>query len=118
MTWELTDAKWQVVAKALPPPRRMGRPRADDRKTLEGILHVLRTGCRWSDMPGEFGSSVTCWRRLRNWQADGTWERLWHTLLKTLDKEGGLDWKYTALDSSTVPAKKGDAGLATPANTA
>ena len=41
-----------------------GRPRADDRKTLNGILYVLRTRCRWQDVPGEYGSSSTCWRKL------------------------------------------------------
>jgi transposase len=110
---ELTDAEWQVVAPVLPSPRRMGRPRADDRKTLNGILHVLCAGCRWEDLPRSYGSAVTCWRRLRIWQGDGTWDRLWRALLKTLDERQWLDWEHTALDSSTVPATKGDAPSAT-----
>jgi len=52
----------------------MGRPRADDRRTREGILYVLRTGCRWQDLPREYGAAVTVWRRLRAWEAAGVWE--------------------------------------------
>jgi len=109
MRWELADAQWQVVAPLLPSPRRRGRPRADDRKTLNGILYVLRTGCRWEDLPRSYGSPVTCWRRLHTWQRDGTWDRIWRALLKSLDEQERLDWEHTVLDSSTVPAKKGGA---------
>ena len=48
---ELSDYEWEVI-KSLPPPMsRVGRPRADDRMVLNGILYVLTTGCRWMDMP-------------------------------------------------------------------
>ncbi len=64
-TTELTCEQWKRLEPLLPPGKRCGRPRADDRKTLDGILYVLRTGCRWADVPREYGSPVTCWRRLR-----------------------------------------------------
>jgi len=54
---ELTDEQWELIAPHLPPPKRMGRPRTDDRRTLERILWVLRAGARWQDLPREFGSS-------------------------------------------------------------
>ena len=114
MVTDLTDAQWQILQPLLPRPGRMGRPRADDRRTLNGILYVLRTGCRWDILPRRYGSFVTCWRRLRQWQRDGTWDRIWRAVLKTLDAGGRLDWEHAALDSSTVPAKKGGARSATP----
>jgi len=55
-TTELCDEQWEHLEPLLPPPRHRGRPRADDRKTLNGILYVLRTGCRWQDVPREYGS--------------------------------------------------------------
>lgn len=58
----------------------------DDRVALNGILFVLHTGIPWEDLPQElgFGSGMTCWRRLRDWQANGVWERLHLALLKRL----------------------------------
>jgi transposase len=106
---ELTDEQWALLAPLLPPPARTGRPRADDRKTLNGIIYVLATGCRWQDIPPRYGSGKTCWHRLRRWQREGVWDRLWQALLGTLGQHQRLDWEHTVLDSSTVPAKKGGA---------
>ncbi|SFJ96404.1 Putative transposase of IS4/5 family [Thermoflavimicrobium dichotomicum] len=59
----------------------------DPRKTLNGIVFVLKTGCAWADMPKAYGSYVTCWRRLKQWQKDGTWERIWRKLLQQCDEQ-------------------------------
>jgi transposase len=107
MRQELRDAQWQLIAPHLPPPKRMGRPRADDRKTLEGILWVLRSGARWQDVPREYGSPTTCWRRLKEWEESGVWEQLWRVILACLQAEQKLDWAQAFLDGSFVPAKKG-----------
>jgi transposase len=112
---ELADEQWQYVRPLLPPPRKgRGRPRADDRKTLDGILYVLRTGCRWEDVPRRYGSPATCWRRLRAWEQDGTWEKIWRSLLSLLDEQGKIGWDKALLDGSFVPAKKGDTLSARP----
>ena len=84
-----------------------GRPRADDRKTLEGILWILRTGSQWSELPPKYGAPSTCWRRLRDWEENGTGEHIWRTLLATLQKEDRIDWAMAFLDGGFVPAKKG-----------
>ena len=89
------------------PAKATGRPHADDRRSINGILYVLRTNCRWKDMPRRYGSPVTYWCRLGQCQEDGTWERVWRTLLATLDEQGKLDWSRAFLDGSLVPAKKG-----------
>ena len=105
---ELTDEQWERIRPLLPPPRKgRGRPRADDRKVLNGILYVLRTGCRWEDVPREYASPAICWRRLRQWEQDGTWERIWRALLSTLDEQGKLEWSRAFLDGSFIPAKRG-----------
>lgn len=103
----LTDEQWAHIQPLLPVARREGRPRANDRRTLEGILYVLRTGCRWNDLPQEYGSGVTCWRRLTQWEADGTWERVWKTLVATLDAQGKLAWAQAFLAGTIVPIRRG-----------
>jgi transposase/heme-degrading monooxygenase HmoA len=101
----LTDDQWQRIQPLLPPPSREGRPRADDRRTLDGILYVLRAGCRWHDLPAMYGSPVTCWRRFQQWEQDGTWERIWRTVFATLDTQGRQAWALAFLDSRSVLAR-------------
>jgi transposase/quinol monooxygenase YgiN len=103
----LTDAQWERIRPLLPASKKTGRPRADARRTLDGILYVLRSGCRWHDLPAAYGSAVTCWRRLAQWEADGTWERLWRALLESLDTQGKLAWAQAFLDNRHVPIKRG-----------
>jgi transposase len=72
----VSDALWEAVQSFLPPePNRHhgGPPRVSHRAALGGILFILRHGLRWCDLPLElgYGSGVTCWRRLRQWQALG-----------------------------------------------
>jgi len=108
----LTDDLWAVVEPLLPPqtPRpKGGRPRVPDRAALTGILFVLKSGIPWEMLPQELGcgSGVTCWRRLRDWQAAGVWDRLHRALLDRLGEADRIDWSRAALDSASVPAKKG-----------
>lgn len=106
-TYQLTEAQWAFIVPLLPNPARTGRPRADDRKTVEGILFVLRSGCRWRDMPQQFGSPVTVCRRLKQWGALGIWDRIWRAVLAALERHQRIDWSMGFLDGSFVPAKKG-----------
>lgn len=103
----LTDKQWDFIRSFLPPPARTGRPRADDRHTIEGILFVLTTGCRWQDLPREYGAPTTAWRRLKRWTEEGVWERIWRAALASLDQRGALDWSIAFLDGAFAPAKKG-----------
>jgi transposase/tetratricopeptide (TPR) repeat protein len=90
--YEISDAQWARLQPLMPPPAKEGRPRAADRRTLDGILHVLGTGCRWQDLPRRYGSPATCWRRLARWEEDGTWERLVPALLESLSPEERAAW--------------------------
>ncbi len=108
----LPDDLWAIVEPLLPPepPRpKGGRPRVPDRAALTGMLFVLKSGIPWEMLPREMGcgSGVTCWRRLRDWQDAGVWERLHHTLLDRLGEAGMIDWSRASLDSASVPAKRG-----------
>ena len=107
---ELTDRQWEKIGPFLPEPmrsRKGGRPPASNRDCLEGILWVLRSGARWKDLPRKYPSSSTCWRRLRDWEADGLWLKIWRVFLGELDEAGQLDWSETFADGSFAPAKKG-----------
>ncbi len=91
-------------------PETEGRlPPAPARAALTGILFVLRTGIPWEDLPVELGcgSGTTCWRRLRDWHRAGVWHRLHQVLLHELGGREALDWFRAALDTSSVPAKRG-----------
>jgi len=104
---DLTDAQGALVRPLLPPPARRGRPHADDRRTINGILWVLRTGALWADLPRRYGAPSTCHLRLQRWQHEGIWERLWRTLLGRLDEQHRLDWHRAHLDATFIPAKQG-----------
>ena len=103
----LTDEQWSLIEPLLPPQPSTGRKRTDDRKTTNAILYVLRTGCRWCDLPSDLGDDSTANRRLLQWQRDGTWQRIWLTFLSNLNQAEKVDWSQAFLDGSFVPAKRG-----------
>ncbi len=114
---DITDAQWTILQPLLPPRKRIGRPRADDRRTLNAILYVLRTGCAWrgrplGSIPEKYGDDATAHRRLQRWQAEGVWQRIHRTLLGMLERMKRIDWSSGLLDGSFVPAKKGATPLA------
>ncbi len=84
-----------------------GIPRADDKRTVEGILWILTTGAQWNELPAKYGSYVTCWRRFRTWKKQGVWKSIWQKLLVILDKQDKLTWEISYLDGTFAPAKKG-----------
>ena len=111
--WIVSDELWARIEPLLPvvrhDPRHPGRPRLDDRKVLCGILFVLYTAIPWEFLPQElgFGSGMTCWRRLRDWNEAGVWQRLHEVLLAELNAVGELDWSKAVIDGSHLRAMKG-----------
>ena len=109
-TLDVADELWERVRPLTPPDRaRTGRPRADDRACLAGIVHVLRTGSAWNRLPArELGvSAPTCWRRLRDWAAAGVWAALHRELVRALDAAGEIDASAVVADSGSVRAAFG-----------
>jgi len=108
----VTDELWENIAPLLPPEPlkpKGGRPRIDNRAALTGIVFVLKSGIPWEMLPQEMGcgSGMTCWRRLKEWQEAGVWERLHLLLLDRLGETDQIDWERASLDSASIPAKRG-----------
>jgi transposase len=105
----LTDELLGVIEPLLPAPKprpKGGRPPVPNRNALTGILFVLKTGIPWEDLPQEMGcgSGMTCWRRLRDWQEAGVWDRLHRLLLSRLNAADEIDWSRAVVDSASVRA--------------
>jgi transposase len=108
----VTDELWETIAPLLPPdpPKPQGgSPRTDDRAALTGIVFVLKSGIPWKILPQEMGcgSGMTCWRRLKEWQEAGVWEKLHRVLLDRLGEADQIEWERASLDSASIPAKRG-----------
>jgi transposase len=107
----IDDELWGIIQPLLPLPKKRrfrhpGRRRLDDRGCLNGILFVLKTGIPWEDLPQElgWGSGMTCWRRLEEWQEAGVWAELHRVLLEHLQRSNQIDWSRAVADSSTIRA--------------
>jgi len=108
----VTDELWGVVEPLLPeePPKpKGGRPRIDDRAALTAIIFVLKSGIPWEMLPKEMGcgSGMSCWRRLKEWQEAGVWERLHQKLLDRLGEADQIEWERASLDAASVAAPRG-----------
>lgn len=108
----MPDELWQRIEPLLPVKPRAkrfpGRKPLPDRLVLQGILFVLHTGIQWEFLPQElgFGSGMTCWRRLEQWNNAGVWAKLHQLLLTELHQAGKLDWSRAVIDSSHVRAAR------------
>ena len=98
---DLTDREWAMIGPLLPPERgRWARPAGDNRRFLNGMLHVLRTGCPWRDMHERYGKWNSVYVRFRRWAEQGVWD----ALLQTLVDFGLTDnWRHM-IDSTVVRA--------------
>jgi transposase len=105
--WEVPDGLWERIEPLLPKRQRRfrypGRKPLDDRLALQGILFVLHTGIGWEHLPQElgFGCGMTAWRRLRDWQRAGVWEKLHALLLAELQ---AADQRSPAATATTSPS--------------
>ena len=106
----VTDEQWDRIAPHLPqhpPGPKGGRPRADDRECLEGLLWYLRTGARWRDIPIDLPSGSTCWRRLVEWAGEDVLPHLHAVLLGQLGERGKLALDELFADATFIRAKRG-----------
>ncbi len=106
---ELTDAAWAELAPLLPHGGRRGRPWANHRRIIDGILWKLRTGAPWRDLPDRYGPWSTGHARLGRWQQDGTWDRLLAHVQTRSDAVGEVIWEVS-IDSTVLRAHQHAAG--------
>ncbi|WP_407841337.1 IS5 family transposase [Streptomyces sp. DSM 116496] len=106
---DLSDAEWERLWPFLSVSNgRCGRWR-DHRQVIDGILHRVRTGVQWRDLPERFGPWKTVYERHRLWSADGTWEHLLQQIQAAADAAGDVDWDVS-VDSTSVRAHQHAAG--------
>jgi transposase len=105
---EVDDDLWTELEPLIPKDCRSGsvpRPkRLPDRTALSGILYVLRHGIGWQELPLElgYGSYVTCWARLRQWEQEGAWPPVQQLLCTKLPDGDRLEWsRLSPLGSSS-----------------
>ena len=82
--YDLTDFEWSVIEPLLPNKPR-GVPRVDDRRVLNGIMWVLRSGAPWRDLPERYGPYTTCYNRFNRWRKKGIWDQLMDAIVETYD---------------------------------
>jgi putative transposase len=108
--FRLSDQVWERLKTVIPPepPKpKGGRPRMDDRKALDAIFYVLRTGCHWQALPRCLGASSTVHDRYQLWVKQGVFERLWEVGLEQYAAEVGIEWEWMAMDGAMVKAPLG-----------
>jgi len=102
---DMTDAEWKLIARRLPPRRRLGRPREVDlRKVIEAILFILSTGCQWRALPSEFPPYSTVQGYFYTWRDTGRWQRIVAALVRQARRKLGRNPKPTAavIDSQSA----------------
>lgn len=100
----LTDAQWVQIEPHLPTDVR-GKDRVDDRRVISGIIHVLKSGCRWCDCPPEYGPPTTIYNRFTRWARRGVWEKLFRELAAR-----GRATETHMIDSTHVKAHRSASG--------
>lgn len=100
---DLADREWDIIQPLLP-NRPRGVPRTDDRRVLNGIFYILRTGSPWRDLPARYGPYTTTYNRYNRWAKAGVWLRLFEALAARSPQSLHL------IDSSIVRAHQHAAG--------
>ncbi len=82
--YEMTDFEWRVIEPLLPQNSR-GVPRVDDKRVLNGIFWVLRSGAPWADLPRKYGPHTTCYNRFARWTKAGIWDQIMDAITDAYD---------------------------------
>ena len=108
--WEVSEEQWSLLEPILRPKRRpdgKGRPSADSRAVLNGVLWILGTGAQWRELPKKYPPFQTCHRRFQQWVRSGKLAKVLRQLAERLRAEGRLNLKEAFIDATFVAAKKG-----------
>lgn len=101
--FDLSEKEWEIIALLLPNKPR-GVPRTDDRRVLNGIFYILRTGSPWRDLPERYGPYTTAYNRFNRWAKAGVWLKVFETLAAQSPQS------LQFIDSSIVRAHQHAAG--------
>ncbi len=105
--YELTDFEWKAIEPHLPNKPR-GVPRVDDRRVLNGIFWVLRSGAPWDDLPERYGPRTTVYNRFNRWRKAGVWDRLMDAIVKAHDGDVQMiDTSIVRVHQQGATAKRG-----------
>jgi transposase len=109
----IPDELWRKIEPLLPVRRNThrfggGRPRASDRRCMDGIFFVLRTGCQWNALSATgICPSSTAHDRFQEWVRAGVFLRLWEAGLLEYDRLKGIDWRWLSMDGAITKAPLG-----------
>ena len=110
MRFDLSDEEWAVLEPLMPKSRKSAH--ADDRKIMNAIFYVLRTGMPWRDLPERYGPYTTAYNRFNRWSRRGIWKRIFDALaLKSRDSLYLIDSTIVKAHAASGPkggAKSGD----------
>lgn len=112
--WVVDDALWERIQPLLvihKVRKKPGRPRSDDRRILNALIWLARTGSQWSAIPAEFGPKSTVHDRFQEWVESGAFEKAWALLLQEYDGLEGIELTWQAADGCIVKAPLGKRGL-------
>ena len=101
--YDLSEAEWRLIESLLPNKPR-GVARVDDRRVINGIFYVLRTGSPWRDLPTRYGPNTTVYNRFNRWAKAGVWLKVFEVLAARSPQSLHL------IDSSIVRAHQHAAG--------
>jgi transposase len=87
-------------------------PRVDDRRALNGIFWVLRSGAPWRDLPERYGPRTTCYNRFVRWRRAGVWDRLMDAITAAYDRDiQMIDSTSIRAHQQAATAKRGSRSL-------
>ncbi len=104
----LSDEAWRPLEPHLPRGE-PGKPRVDDRMVVSGILHVLKVGRRWRDVPEAYGPATTNYNRYHCWSQRGIWQRIFEKIAASgpVPNELSIDSSHVKAHRSAQSSKGG-----------
>jgi putative transposase len=109
--WNVPDDLWsdfiEPILREHDPEPHTGRPRIDQRRALDGIIYVMRTGCQWNALPKTFGDDSSVHRTFQRWVELGIFRTIWAKLAATCDALGGVNFDWQSSDTSMGKARFG-----------
>ena len=108
--WEVPEDLWKEIEEIIlevDPAKSRGRKRADPRQMLNGIIHRMRSGCQWNQLPKYFGYDSTIHRTCQRWDGCGLFPRIWAVIQTHCEELGGVDWEWQSADTAMGKASLG-----------